>query len=59
MIESYNAGVEYAAKIATEFMWNFMLENIGSSDEDAEDAATRIYKKITNKNINIREFLGL
>ena len=55
--KSWKAGVQYAAEIACEFMWNFMLEDIGSDNEDAENAAKNIYKIITKENINIKEFL--
>ena len=57
--KSWDAGMQYAAEIACEFMWHFMLEDIGSDDKDAEAAAISIYEKITGKDIDIREFLGL
>lgn len=57
--KSWDAGIQHAAEIACEFMWHFMLENIGSDDEDAEAAAISIYKEITGKDIDIKEFLGL
>ena len=51
-------GIKYAAEIAATYIWGYLLE-MGSSDEDAENAAIRIYKKITGEDISIREFLGL
>ncbi len=57
--KSWDAGIQHAAEIAAEYMWHFMLEDIGSNDEDAELAAIDIYKRITGNNINIKEFLGL
>ncbi len=35
------------------------MKRIGSDDEDAEAAAISIYEKITGKDIDIKEFLGL
>ena len=57
--KSWDAGIQYASEIAAEYMWHFMLEDIGSNDEDAEIAAENIYRKITEKDINIKELLGL
>ena len=57
--KSWDAGIQHAAEIAAEYMWHFMLEDIGSNDEDAELAAIDIYKRITGNNINIKELLGL
>ena len=57
--KSWDAGIQHAAEIAAEYMWHFMLEDIGSNDEDAELAAIDIYKTITGNNINIKELLGL
>ena len=51
-------GIRYAAEVAAEYIWSYLLE-MDSSDEDAENAAITIYKKITGEDINIREFLGL
>ncbi len=48
-----------AAEMAADYMYHFMLEDLGSSDEDAINAAAGVYQHITGEELNAEEFLGL
>ena len=47
-----------AAEKAADYMYHFMIDDIGSIEEDAENAACGIYKYIMGEEIDIKEFLG-
>ena len=47
-----------AGEMAAEFMYHFMVEDIGTSEEDAINAASNIYAYFSDDDIDIEELFG-
>lgn len=47
-----------AGELAADFMYHFMMGDLGSEHEDAINAASDIYTYFTDEVIDINDFLG-